>query len=335
MPIKIVREDITRLRCDAIVNPTNESLIPGGGVDALIHQTAGAELLSACRALGGLSVGEAKATEAFRLPARFVIHTAGPVWRGGGNGETELLRSAYLSSLKLAESLDCKSVAFPLISSGTNGFPKEQVLRLALRAVEEFLLDCEMLVYIVVFDQSAYDISRRLYDSVSSFIDDTYAESVRPSCNYSILSSDCSSERSTLKRARLYEENRVSEQKTLAQMLAARDRGFAETLFAFIDERGLSDVECYKRANVDKKTFSKIKCNKDYKPSKVTAVSFAIALRLDLAETERLLRTVGMSLSHSNVFDIIIEYFVTTGDYESIYDVNETLFRFDQVTLGC
>lgn len=330
MPIKIVREDITRLRCDAIVNPTNESLTPGGGVDAQIHQAAGKELLCACRALGGLSVGEAKATDAFRLPARFVIHTAGPVWRGGGNGETELLRSAYLSSLKLAESLGCKSVAFPLISSGTNGFPKEQVLRLALRAVEEFLLECEMLVYIAVFDQSAYDISRRLYDNVSSFIDGAYADRSQFACSCSIDMSELLPELTPPRT-----ELGAAKKKTLAQMLAAQDRGFAETLFAFIDEKGITDVECYKRANVDKKTFSKIKCNKDYKPSKVTAVSFAIALRLNLTETERLLRTVGMSLSRSNVFDIIIEYFVTTGDYESIYDVNETLFRFDQVTLGC
>ncbi len=357
MPLKIIRQDITKIKCDAIVNPSNEYLSPGGGTDAAIHEAAGPKLLEACKKLGGLAIGEAKLTPAFNLPCKYVIHTAGPIWRDGEHNEQALLEACYRNALTLAAEKKCKSVAFPLISSGVYGYPKEAVLKIAMRVIGDFLLDNEVLVYIVVYDKTSYAISEKLFADVTSYIDDAYIDEPPMLMSMPMQASmlgDAPVER--VKRRRVsktkkeykdivqgcgrapellaLEEKLATKEASLEDMLCKMDKGFAETLFDYIDAKGMTDVECYKRANVDKKTFSKIKCNKNYKPSKVTAVSFAIALRLNLEETDRLLRTVGMSLSHSNKFDVIIEYFIKTGNYENIFDVNETLYQFDQVTLG-
>ena len=342
MPLKIIRQDITKIKCDAIVNPTNEDLYPGGGVDLAIHNAAGEELLQACQALGGLRIGQAKVTPAFDLSARFVIHTAGPLWQGGENGERELLESCYKESLALAKDNGCESVAFPLISSGLYGHPKDRVLRVAMDVIGEFLFENEMTVYLVVFDKTSYAISEKLFSDVTSFIDDFYTEVSLP-----LFDSIRENRRYDEYRARRATKSKRSDANdfdeefceliapvSLDDMLSSMDKGFAETLFYYIDQKGIGDVECYKRANVDKKTFSKIKCNKDYRPSKITVLSFAIALRLDLEETRHLLNTVGFSLSRSSKFDVIIEYFITTGNYRDIYDVNETLYQFDQSMLG-
>ncbi len=336
MPLKIIRQDITKIKCDAIVNPTDPYYSHGGGVDAALHEAAGTELYHACTAKGVLSVGHATVTPAFALPCKYVIHTVGPVWMGGRVGEEALLRSCYLECLDLALKNNCRSVAFPLIASGTFGFPKDRVLRIAMDVIGAFLFRNEMLVYLVVFDKTAYSISEKLFSDITSLIDDTYSECHAPLFDAlreeRIFSQYCKNVRS--ERMEDADESVPRVEKCLDDMFKEMDKGFAETLFHYIDEKGLTDVECYKRANVDKKTFSKIKCNQSYKPSKVTAVSFAIALRLNFEETNHLLNTVGMSLSRSNKFDIIISYFITTGNYKDIFDVNETLYQFDQVTLG-
>lgn len=337
MPLKIIRQDITKISCDAIVNPTDPYYSHGGGTDRSVHEAAGEQLFLACIKKGRLDVGRAVVTPAFELPCKFVIHTVGPEWEGGSHGEEILLRSCYREALRLAEKQACQSLAFPLISSGTFGFPKDRVLRIAVDEISRFLLESDMLVFLVVFDKSAYSISERLFADVTAFIDDAYADPLRELTEYlaarPMLSKCAPVRKGGYKRAER-KACPTPAPESLDDRLRNMDKGFAETLFEFIDAKGLTDVECYKRANVDKKTFSKIKCNKNYKPSKVTAVSFAIALHLTAEETERLLRTVGMSLSRSNKFDIIIEYFITTGNYQSIFDVNETLYQFDQVTLG-
>ena len=339
MPIKLIREDITRMKCDAIVNPTNSEMIPGGGVDLAIHEAAGEKLIECCEKIGFLEVGGAVLTPAFKLPCKYVIHTVGPVWKGGERGESELLCSCYKSCLSTALEHKCESVAFPLISSGLYGYPKDKVLRLAVDVISEFLLSHEMMVYIVVYDKASYAISEKLFSDVCSYISDEYVDEPMFCESLRMSFEDREDEREfryarskRTENARMLFEAKPHE--TLEEMLRRMDKGFAETLFDLIDKKGIGDVECYKRANVDKKTFSKIKCNKNYRPSKVTAVSFAIALHLDLEETERLLRSAGLSLSPSSKFDVIIKYFVTTGNYESIFDVNETLYQFDQVTLG-
>ncbi len=333
MPLQIIRQDITRIRCDAVVNPTNELLDPGGGTDAAIHRAAGPGLLAACSSLGGCEIGEAKLTPAFDLPCKYVIHTVGPFWQGGEHGEEEQLKRSYLSSLQLAAEVGCESVALPLISSGTHGFPKEQVLRLATRFASEFLLDHDMLVYIVVYDKDSYRISKELFLGVSSFIDDNYvSESDR--CEFAQLGPERRRRRESSVRKITRADGCISISDSLDSMLEDMDADFAEMLFGLIDRSGMSDVECYKRANVDKKVFSKIKCNKGYRPSKNTAIAFAIALRLDIGDTEALLRTAGYALSRSNKFDVIITYFILNKRYD-IFEINETLFDFDQPLLGC
>ncbi|MBQ6702595.1 MAG: macro domain-containing protein [Clostridia bacterium] len=363
MPLKIVRNDITKMKCDCIVNPTNNDLYPYGSADLAIHKAAGKGLLEACGKLGGCSVGQAKITDGYKLPSKYVIHTVGPVWKGGGCGETELLVSCYKSCLTLALENGCRSIAIPLISSGTNGYPKDKVMRVAINAVGSFLLENEMTVYIVVYDKNSYEISGKLFDEITSYINDRYIEEYElTECQECMLppTDDDTADMFRVSRnidaaagggiSKSRKKKKLMttvcptaasmampmpcKSKSLEDMLSKMDKGFAETLFEFIDQKGLTDVECYKRSNVDKKTFSKIKCNKDYRPSKVTAVSFAIGLKLSLEETNRLLKTVGLSLSGSNKFDIIIEYFITSGKYENIYDVNEVLYQFDQVTLG-
>lgn len=364
MPIQIIRQDITKLKTDAIVNPSNEDLIPGGGVDEAIHAAAGSRLADACAELGGCELGQAKITPAFDLPCKYVIHTVGPIWHGGYAGERALLESCYTKALMLAKKHKCKSVAFPLISSGAYGYPKDRVLRVAMDCISEFLYDNEMMVYIVVYDRDSHRLSEELYYDVTSYIDDLYTEDDFPEPSMHLAMSapiSAKQEREMVQRNRrrkfegmaggLAEFSRMApcapcessapsapsrceeKSQSLEDALRAMDKGFAETLFDYIDAKGMDDVDCYKRANIDRKTFSKIKCSKTYKPSKVTVLSFAIALRLNLEETDHLLNTVGMSLSHSSKFDIIVEYFIRNEKYD-INEINETLFMFDQLLLG-
>lgn len=330
MPLKIIRQDITKLECDAIVNAANNTLLGGGGVDGAIHKAAGKELLRECRTLGGCKTGDAKITGAYNLPCKYVIHTVGPIWRNGHCGEKELLTSCYKNSLELAKRYECRSVAFPLISSGAYGYPKDEALRVATDTISDFLLKNEMLVYIVVFDKRAFSIGKRLFCDIQQYIDDNYAHRFsnrrRGLRESTVLSEDCcydakSSLPSMLPKA------------SLDKMLLQLDESFSQMLLRKIDELGISDSQCYKKANIDRKLFSKIKNNQNYKPSKTTAIAFAIALELSLEETKDLLMKAGYALSRSNKFDIIIEYFITNKNY-NIFEINEALFEFDQPLLG-
>ncbi len=322
MPLHIIRHDITKLKCDAIVNAANNTLLGGGGVDGAIHKAAGIGLLEECKTLGGCDTGDAKITKGYNLPCKHVIHTVGPIWRGGKLGEKALLESCYQKALALAKENGCESVAFPLISSGVYGYPKDKALSVAVEAISRFLFDNEMTVYIVVFDKAAYQISEELFDDVAEYIDDNYV--------------DENEERRLCNRPLCFKEKLECPKKldvSLIDMLANIDDNFAVTLLKLIDLKGITDVECYKKANVSKQTWYKIMNEKDYKPSKNTVISFAIALELSLEETKHLLSTVGFTLSKSSKFDIIIEYFLLNEEY-NIFTINETLFKFDQVCLG-
>lgn len=330
MPLEIVRNDITKMQTDAIVNAANSSLQMGGGVCGAIFRAAGAkELQTACDRIGHCPTGGAVETPAFRLQADYIIHAVGPVWRGGKEREEELLRSCYQKSLELAASLGCESIAFPLISAGIYGYPKDQALQAAISEIHHFLLDHEMLVYLVVFDKQSFGISEKLYRSVKQFVDENYIDEqeIRYPRNRKMMEQDIMAD------AAFGQLEQPISQGGLEEALKRMDEPFSVRLLRFIDEKNMSDVDTYKKANIDRKLFSKIRNSKNYTPMKKTVIAFAIALQLDLDETEELLESAGYTLTRSNKFDVIIEYFIEQENYR-IHEINEALFAFDQPLLG-
>lgn len=335
MPLQIIRQDITKMDVDAIVNAANRSLLGGGGVDGCIHRVAGPELLKECEKLGGCNTGDAKITKAYKLPCKYVIHAVGPRYEDGNYNEEKLLRSCYSTSLNLAKENKCETVAFPLISSGIYGYPKAEALKVAIDEISEFLLSNDMTVYIVIFDKNAYKISEKLFADIEEYIDDNYVDEhalMYPEMRRMNRSDDieyCAS--ISMGVDACLEE--ASFKASLEDIIDQIDESFAEMLLRKIDERGMKDSECYKKANIDRKLFSKIRSDMNYKPSKPTALAFAIALELSLDETKDMLMKAGFALSHSNKFDLIIEYFISNGNY-NIFEINEALFAFDQNLLG-
>ncbi|MBF1130432.1 MAG: macro domain-containing protein [[Eubacterium] sulci] len=326
MPFEIVRNDIVNMKVDAIVNTANPRPIIGAGTDKAVHDKAGARLLLARKEIGDIAVGEAAITPAFDLDANYVIHTAGPIWRDGKSSEEALLASCFKNSLRLAKEKECESIAFPLISTGSYGFPKPLALQIAVREISSFLMENEMQIYLVVFEKQSFELSEKLFKSVSSYIDENY------------VSDKMNLEYGTSKvRRRDYEEMLLHESSyeitskmpNLDGMLNNLDRGFSETLLDLIDRTGKKDSEIYKKANVDRKLFSKIRNNADYRPSKTTAIAFAIALELNMDETNDLLSKAGLALSQSSKFDVIVRYFIENKKYD-IFELNSVLFEFDQ-----
>lgn len=315
MPLEIIRNDITKVQVDAIVNAANSSLLGGGGVDGGIHKAAGPELLEECRTLNGCPTGQAKITKGYKLPAKYVIHTVGPVWHGGSQGEEQLLRDCYRNSLALAKEYGLESIAFPLISAGAYGYPKDQAMQVAISVIGEFLMNHEMMVYLVVFDKSAVVLSEKLFASINQYIDDRYVE-----------------EHAILRDYQVREFYPVAG-RNLEDLVNHLDETFSQMLIRLIDEKGMTDPVVYKKANLDRKLFSRIRNNIHYRPSKPTVLAFAISLKLNLDETKDLLARAGFALSHSSKFDIIVEYFIEAGMY-NIFEINEVLYAYDQNTLG-
>ena len=328
MPFKIIRNDITKIKADIIVNSANPKPIVGGGTDSAVYNAAGREeLLAARRKIGDMSPGEADFTDAFALDAKYIIHTVGPVWEGGGKGELEVLKKCYRNSLELAGKLECKSIAFPLISTGTYGFPRDEALQIALSEINRFLLSSEMLVILVVFDKKSFELSSRLVSEIEEYIDEQkvveYGRREYGARSRNLLAED----------HRLADLLKANKSGKLADFLAGAGQSFQEKLFELIDKSGMSDVEVYKKANIDRKVFSSIKCKKNYKPSKKTAISLAIALELDMPAMKDLLSRAEIALSPSSRFDLIISYFVEHGIYD-IFEINAALFDYDQPILA-
>ena len=355
MPLLLVRNDITKMECDAIVNAANNGLRGGGGVDGAIHRAAGIGLLAECITLGKCETGKAKVTKGYKLPCKYVIHAVGPIWKDGEHGEEELLRSAYNESLAIALEKECESIAFPLISAGAYGYPKDKAMKVALNCFSEFLLEHDMLIYLVIFDKESTTLGEKLFPNIAKYIDDNYIGIKRVMAekrrreefeDYSNLSvpfnfgeakSDMEIPRMMMPCASCFEEAEpqaaFETDLSLEYLVSMVDEGFSEILLRKIDEKGMTDSQCYKKANIDRKLFSKIRSTPNYHPKKKTALAFAVALELSLPETEELLLKAGYSLTKSSRFDIIVEYHIKNGIYD-IFKINEALFSFDEDLLG-
>jgi O-acetyl-ADP-ribose deacetylase (regulator of RNase III)/transcriptional regulator with XRE-family HTH domain len=341
MPFTIVRQDITKMKVDAIVNAANTYLQMGGGVCGAIFKAAGvAKLQAACDKLAPIKTGEAVITQGFDLPAKYIIHTAGPIYRYQNAEQSEkLLRSAYTESLRLAIENKCESIAFPLISSGIYGYPKDEALKVATSAIQDFLVDHDIDVTLVVFDETAFTVSRELLGAVESYIDEHYVDTHqikrRKLLDVERQAKPEADESDILFNRNLYESilSPIGTPASLDDLVGNLDDPFSQMLLRLIDAKGMTDVEVYKRANLDRKLFSKIRSNKGYMPSKRTAIALAIALRLSLDETDDLLERAGYALSHAVKFDVIVEYFIANGKYD-VFEINEVLFEYDQPLLG-
>lgn len=373
MPLHIIREDITRMQVDAIVAAGSAkpgTPAPTGGVNGSIHIKAGARLLDALRRLGGIRTAGVTLTEAYDLPCKYVIHTAGPVWRGGSYGEETLLRACYREALLLAARQGFTSIAFPLISSGKYGYPKAEAMQTATSEIRAFLRSSDMDVYLVVYDREAFRVSSELFADVEAFIDQHYVDEryvprnrreedwaayMTAPCEPMLMGDEyadaapCPMEywEPPVEEDELWDaspaplarseappiETKAASMGSLEERLRQLDEGFPDMLLRLIDERGMKDSDCYRKANVDRKLFNKIKNNPGYSPKKSTVAAFCIALELDMAMSRELLARAGYALSRSNIFDVIVEYFILKGDYD-VDKINQVLFSYDQPLLG-
>ena len=288
MPFRIIRNNIAQVTADAIVNSADPQPIAGGGADGAIYRAAGKEeLLKARQAIGYIEPGQAFETPAFGLQARYIIHTVGPVWQGGGYNELVTLRQCYENCLKLAEKLQCASIAFPLISSGTFGFPKDEALQTAMSTIGKYLLNHDMDVMLVVYDRESFVISQQEFTDVQSYID----EHKLPE-----------------RYVRQYGNSR------LTTAFPHINETFQQRLFKLIDERGMTDPDVYRAANIDRKLFSKIRSNPSYHPAKDTVIALGAALKLNLAQIRDLLARAGYAFSPADERDLVIESFFAKGD---------------------
>lgn len=333
MPFTIVRQDITKMKVDAIVNAANTDLQMGGGVCGAIFRAAGPkELQKACDAVSPIKTGGAAITPGFHLAAKYVIHAAGPVYDHWNKVQSKAyLRSAYIEALKLAEKNKCESIAFPLISSGIYGYPKAEALQVATEAITDYLADHEMDVYLAVFDKASFSVSEALLGEVASYIDQHYVDTHQYQrrellCVEQQAFNECVEPGD-------YAVGAGIPQPDLLSLMDHLDEPFSDTLLKLIDSKGKTDVEVYKKANLDRKLFSKIRTGKGYTPKKPTILALAVALELSLEETDGLLERAGYALSHASKFDVIVEYFIVHKQYD-IYEINEVLFEYDQPLLG-
>ncbi len=337
MPFTIVRNDITQMKVDAIVNAANAQLKRGGGVCGAIFEAAGIQQLTeACDAIGHCEPGHAVITDGYNLPAKHIIHTVGPVWEGGRNHEAQTLMQCYVSSMELARQHHLKSIAFPLISSGIYGYPKDLALEVAISAIGGYILKHDLMVYLVVYDVKTFVVSAKVFGSVEKFIDDNYVEEhgkvfLNRVDNASIFQENLPYD--SLERAVERDAIQPRSHRDLEDFFAHQDSPFAEHLFHLIDRKRMLDTEVYHRANIDRRLFSRIRSDKHYNPSKATALALAIALRLNLDEMQDLLRRAGYTLSNSSKMDLIIRYHIEEGKYD-IMEINQVLFKFDQPLLG-
>ena len=345
MPFLMIRNDITKVAADAIVNPANRNLLQGSGTSRAIYQAAGEqELTAACEAIGYCEPGRAVCTPAFGLPAKYIFHAVCPAWQGGLFGEAEQLAGAYHSALELAAEYHCESVAFPLLSSGNYGYPKEQAFRIAVDTITQYVMEHDLTVYLVLYDRDSLAVSRKLFASVEEYIDDHYVAQNDESYQF-----DRRRRESVERRRWRLEEEATPMLETAAAPpppattpMAARSlehlmdnlgESFTTRLLRLIDERGLKDSTVYKQSNISRQHFSKIQCNRDYNPKKKTVLAFAVGLHLSEDETIDLLKSAGYAFSDGSKRDWIVRYCLEHKIY-NINQVNTLLFEYDQEQLG-
>ena len=359
MSFQIIRSDITKVKADVIVNTANPKPAIGGGTDSAIYHAAGEnKLLAERKKIGDIAPGHAAVTPAFDLMAKHIIHNVGPVWIDGDHGERDILCSCYDNSLSLAAELKAESIAFPLIATGVYGFPKDEALNIALAEIGKFLLTHDMKIILVVFDKKAFELSGKLVDRIDEYIDEhgvDLAEETEYGKNDNRNRRRVLAEREMLLHSSVMSnmpapaEDVVEEcyepvpsmsapftdmeGKSLDEVLDDAGETFQQRLFKLIDASGMDDVTVYKKANIDRKVFSRIRCKQDYKPKKKTAVAFAIALKLDMPTMLDLLSRAEIAFSPSNKFDLIVTYFITNRNYD-IYEINAALFKYGQPILG-
>ncbi len=338
MPLKIVRNDLTLMEVDAIVNPANEEPVYGFGTDTAVYRAAGeAELLRERRTIGHMDEGEAALTPGFRLPAKYIIHAVSPRYVDGASGEEEKLRQCYRNSLRLAAEFRCGSIAFPLLATGSFGYPKEEGMRIALDEIHTFLMRHEMLIYLVVFDSQATKLGENLYPGLEAYIDQHYVEERREEEYGFRMAPTVTNRRMELerpnrpRRADDYETFLESSHTALEERMRHMGDTFQEYLLYLIDAKAMSNAEVYKRALVTKQVFSKIKRNPDYHPDKSTAMRLCVGARLNLDESKDLLARAGYALSPCDKRDIIFSYFIE----QQVFDMIEIDITLEKHGLPC
>jgi len=370
MPLTITYSDITTMHVDAIVNIANTPLEADGGVCGAIFAAAGIKKLKkACGKLAPIQTGGAALTKGFALPAKYIIHTASPVCSAEKGGEEALLHLCYTNALDIAKKRGCKTIAIPLVSGDTCGYTKEEVLSLATNAISEWLMSNDMEVSLVISGKTSFALSQELLGEVKAFIGENYVDErtlasrlffdieqksaevsekrdftepsylpMPPSVDYPLPNQYIPQAQEKPKRkpkSPKHEKQATvsAESRKIKNIIVQLDEPFSATLLRLIDDKGSTDIEIYKRANIDRKLFSKIRTGKGYMPSKKTIIALAVALELSLTETRDLLETAGFAISRSVVFDVIIEYFITQKKYD-IFEINNVLFEYDQPILG-
>lgn len=339
MPFEIVRNDITNMQVDAIVNAASRLPRVNAGVDSAIHKKAGPSLLEARKKIGYIEPGSAAITPAFMLDADYVIHAATPTWTDGQHGEVKLLRQAYDMCLELAVKNNCDSIAFPLLASGNHGFPKSKALQVAIGAFSEFLMEHEMQIYLVVFSKDSVKLSEKLVHNVACYIDENYIEEYEQEI-YGGVNEERRRDRYQMRRIMEMQSDcmmapcaKASVGMSLGDFIKEKDAGFTETLLSLIKKKGLKNATVYKKANISKQHFSKIINDPNAKPSKQTAIALALALELDVEATKDLIGRAGYALTNSSTFDLIIRYFIEHKQF-NVIEINIALYEFDQILLG-
>ena len=334
MPFLMIRNDITKVAADAIVNPANRNLLQGSGTSCAIYQAAGEqELAAACEAIGHCDLGKAVCTPAFGLPAKYIFHAVCPAWHGGFFGEAKQLAGAYHSALELAAEYHCESVAFPLLSSGNYGYPKEQAFRIAVDTITQYVMEHDLTVYLVLYDRHSLAVSRKLFTSVEEYIDDHYVAQNDESYQFDRRRRLEEAAAPMLEAAAPPPPAAPMAARSLEHLMDNLGESFTTRLLRLIDERGLKDSTVYKQSNISRQHFSKIQCNRDYNPKKKTVLAFAVGLHLSEDETIDLLQSAGYAFSDGSKRDWIVRYCLEHKIY-NINQVNTLLFQWDQELLG-